>query len=201
VTQLREARTPLTTVGLRQVVRVGSASVVAASTVTLAVCSTLLGIGTGALQHVDPRAGRMVVYPVLESGASIVGILAILALAAAACPGLTTRWTTPHRIAHGVGGVVVVLGTWFGHTVSTAVVFAAADTTCRYEGCWPMTMQTFAAAAPTALLGAAMVTAALVRLPWMVRRWSPVALWVVLLTVQRALWDPVLLPLFMGPPR
>ncbi|GEA87313.1 hypothetical protein Q760_07920 [Cellulomonas cellasea DSM 20118] len=185
---------------LPRLARAASAALTAVSLVTLAVSASLLGVGSGALRHVDPQAGAALVFPVAESAATVVGILASLALAAAACPGLTTRWSPPRRGAQAAGGVVVALGTWLGHAVSRALSTGYTDTPCRYDGCWPSTPQTLAAAAPTVLLGVAMVVVACLPWPWAVRRWAPVLTWVVLLGVQRALWEPVLLPLFVGPP-
>lgn len=181
-------------------VRAFSGVLVTVAVVVLAGACTLLGSATWALPHVDPFEPSLGVIRSPESGATDAAFILVIGLAAAATAGLIQAGRT-RRTSQAVGGVVVLAATWLGLQISDAFLRSYASGPCRYEGCWPHTAQSLIAAAPAVVLGVAMLVAALVpRGPDAVRTWAPTVVWLVLVAVQRATWDAVVLPFLTGPP-
>ncbi|ONI67397.1 hypothetical protein BWI15_30155 [Kribbella sp. ALI-6-A] len=112
-------------------------------------------------------------------------------------PLWSARGSLRGAVVQAVGGLVVAGETFAVHYAG----FYFGD--CTYAGCWPWTEQAAALAAPGVSAGLAMLVMAVLvcEVPWWVRAVVPLVVFLTTLTVQYAVWDAYLVPIFQAPPR
>jgi hypothetical protein len=101
-----------------------------------------------------------------------------------------------------LGGLVVLLASWMGRAFFDSLPFATPDTSCRLTSCWPLGQQSLLVIAPLLLTGVTMIGCGLAArgLPWRLRIGAPALVWLATAVALAAVWDPVLIPYFQGPP-
>jgi hypothetical protein len=173
------------------------------------------------LMVVDPRGGSDPRKDLDLTWAAIVVWLSLTLLAAAGLPRrrgsdrsdarplqgrtpwLQARAGVGAAIVQLFGGLIVIGGTLLGYVLFHPYTFGGTDTPCAYASCWPLRPQAVALTVPGVVAGLVMIVMAFLvnRRPWWVRAGAPAVIWLLLLLLQYAIWDPYLLPVFQGPPR
>ncbi|MFG1911664.1 hypothetical protein [Kribbella sp. NPDC048928] len=162
------------------------------------------------LTTVDPRGGADSGKPVDLTWLAIVAWLLLTLVASTGLPRRSAGGGLRRARGGGgaaavqlIGGLVVIGGTLLAYVVSHPYGFGGPDIPCTYASCWPQRPQAVGLTVPGLAAGAASVVMALLvdRCSWLTRAVVPAALWVVLLVLQNAIWDPYLLPILQGPPR
>ncbi|HEY3558648.1 MAG TPA: hypothetical protein VGL05_14350 [Kribbella sp.] len=115
----------------------------------------------------------------------------------------SSRGSPRAAIAQGIGGFVIACWTLAVAEFNAGSYFTGSDDACTYPNCWPVDAQKWAFVVPGVLIGVVMIVMALLvtRIPWYVRAFTPVVVWVVAVHVHYWIWTAYLLPIFEGPPR
>lgn len=152
---------------------------------------------------VDPRDLTVGAATPVDAGWFAAVLLVLVALVASAGLPHAPGSAESGRSAAGqiAASVAAAVGTGIGTSLGNIWVYGPQDR-CFYADCWPAATQAAAAAAPGALAALALLTAGLLsrRSAWRMRAFLPAAIWAVALLALRAAWDPLLLPVFQGPP-
>ncbi|WP_405055803.1 hypothetical protein OG474_24035 [Kribbella sp. NBC_01505] len=140
-------------------------------------------------------------------------MFAVIVVAMIVCTGTPRRagrsfWTAKGpvgpAVVQAVSGLIALVGVLIAAAFFNILPADLEESPCRYGGsCWPHDPQMYASAVP-GLIGALalfVMGCLVVWVPWWVRALTPVVLWVAAVLTLHAIWVPVLLPIFTGPPR
>jgi hypothetical protein len=152
---------------------------------------------------IDPRSLRQGDATPLDAAWIIALLLSLTALVAVA--GLPRSRDAEDAWGSGAGqiagSVAAGLGTLTGTLLGNIWIYGPQDR-CVHASCWPAHFQAAAAAAPGAVTAIALLTAGLLarRVAWPTRALLPALVWVAAVLLLRALWGPLLVPVFQGSP-
>ncbi|TDD59389.1 hypothetical protein E1263_15210 [Kribbella antibiotica] len=108
-------------------------------------------------------------------------------------------------VVQGLSGLVAAAGVGLAAAILFNITpWDLGESPCRYVGsCWPNEPQMYSRMVPGLIGALAMFVMACLVLwvPWWIRVLTPVVLWVAAVITLHAIWVPVLLPIFTGPPR
>lgn len=175
-------------------------------------CLAALGVTTACaaafvldpgLATADPRDTSSI--PTVRHGRPLdASLLLVIILGATGAVTLASLWrgsSSPARpIVLTASGLLVLLVTAGAGWLTNAAYFFFPDYTCRYDGCWPLPWQTWAACAPAILLGTSLLVVGVLPVARRTAFVVPALVWCVAAIVQRLTWNSLALPTFVGPP-
>jgi len=153
---------------------------------------------------VDPRGLDRVNSPLLF-GTDFVAVTVVVALGTAAAAGAPRPQRATGSLGSAVGqfsvALMLILGTAIGSLLNSIWTFGP-DYRCVYPSCWPANAQSLVGSLPGLVTAVAVLVAALLvgRLGWTVRAIFPACTWLLSVVALRLIWEPLLLPVFTGPP-
>ncbi|GAB3935135.1 hypothetical protein GCM10029976_045050 [Kribbella albertanoniae] len=139
-------------------------------------------------------------------------LLAVWSLAMLVCAGFPERGRSFWRargwavgaVVQGLSGLIAAVGVGMAAALYNIGPADLEENPCRYAGsCWPHDPQLYAWMVPGLIGALAMFVMGCLVLwvPWWIRVLTPVVLWVAAVLTLHAIWVPVLMPIFTGPPR
>lgn len=177
-----------------------NAAVMTAGVVTVFVTTILWGMQSHG--QVDPR--NLELLPATPVDATWLAMAAVTVVGLLASAGLPRIGQSGSTVGSAVGQAAAALaaasGTLIGASLGNIWLYGPQDR-CVFANCWPADAQAAAAAFPGVLVAALlMVMAVLVaRVTWRTRAVVPAAAWLVSIVTLRALWEPLLVPVFQAP--